>query len=438
LVKKNGLMRSLLIFLLLSAQGFAQTAFKNVQLQAPSLMSVIYGQSEPSIAIDPTNTNNIAAGCIISDYYYSKDGGSTWTSKKISSKYGVWGDPVLMFDTTGKLYYFHLANYKKTSWIDRIVCQSTAKVEGKFNEGTFPKPNGTKAQDKHWTVLNPMTNEIYMTWTQFDKYDSQDPKDSSIIVFSKSSDQGKTWSDPLRISKYAGDCVDSDNTVEGAVPAVGPNGEIYVTWSGPKGLVMQVSKDGGKKWLPAEQFVDVQIEGWDLDIPGMNRANGLPILVSDLSNGPNRGTLYLNWCDQRNGKKDTDSWLSVSKDGGKTWSKAIKVNQDSSQRHQFFTWMTIDQSNGNLYFVYYDRRNHADNATDVYLTRSADGGQTFQDVRISDKPFVPVAEKFFGDYLNISAVDGVIRPIYPRMDDGKISLWVTLVHEKDLIKLIDR
>jgi Neuraminidase (sialidase) len=311
-------------------------------------------------------------------------------------------------------------------------------VEGKFNEGTFPKPNGTKAQDKHWTVLNPMTNEIYMTWTQFDKYDSQDPKDSSIIVFSKSSDQGKTWSDPLRISKYAGDCVDSDNTVEGAVPAVGPNGEIYVTWSGPKGLVMQVSKDGGKKWLPAEQFVDVQIEGWDLDIPGMNRANGLPILVSDLSNGLNRGTLYLNWCDQRNGKKDTDSWLSLSKDGGKTWSKAIKVNQDSSQRHQFFTWMTIDQSNGNLYFVYYDRRNHADNATDVYLTRSADGGQTFQDVRISDKPFVPVAEKFFGDYLNISAVDGVIRPIYPRMDDGKISLWVTLVHEKDLIKLIDR
>jgi hypothetical protein len=199
---------------------------------------------------------------------------------------------------------------------------------------------------------------------------------------------------------------------------------------------MQVSKDGGKKWLPAEQFVDVQIEGWDLDIPGMNRANGLPILVSDLSNGPNRGTLYLNWCDQRNGKKDTDSWLSVSKDGGKTWSKAMKVNQDSSQRHQFFTWMTIDQSNGNLYFVYYDRRNHADNATDVYLTRSADGGQTFHDVRISDKPFVPVAEKFFGDYLNISAVDGVIRPIYPRMDDGKISLWVTLVHEKDLIKLI--
>lgn len=431
-------MRILVIFLLLSAQGFAQTTFKNVQLQAPSLMSFIYGQSEPSIAIDPTNTNNIAAGCIISDYYYSKDGGSTWTSKKISSKYGVWGDPVLMFDTTGKLYYFHLANYKKTSWIDRIVCQSTTKVDGKFNEGTFPKPNGTKAQDKHWTVLNPMTNEIYMTWTQFDKYDSQDPKDSSLIVFSKSSDQGKTWSDPLRISKYAGDCVDSDNTVEGAVPAVGPNGEIFVTWSGPKGLVMQVSKDGGKKWLPAEQFIELQIEGWDLDIPGMNRANGLPILVSDLSNGPNRGTLYLNWCDQRNGKKDTDSWLSVSKDGGKSWSKAIKVNQDSSQRHQFFTWMTIDQSNGNLYFVYYDRRNHADNATDVYLTRSADGGQTFQDVRISDKPFVPVAEKFFGDYLNISAVDGVIRPIYPRMDDGKISLWVTLVHEKDLIKLIDR
>ncbi len=431
-------MRSLIIIILITGQGYAQTAFKNVQLQAPRISSVIYGQSEPSIAIDPTNNNNIAAGCIISDYYYSKDGGSTWSSKKISSVYGVWGDPVLMFDTTGRLYYFHLADYKKTSWIDRIVCQSTGKVDGKFNEGTFPKPNGSKAQDKHWTVLNPITNEIYMTWTQFDKYDSQDPKDSSIILFSKSSDQGKTWSNPMRISKYAGDCVDSDNTVEGAVPAVGPNGEIFVTWSGPKGLVMQVSRDGGKKWLPAEQFIDLQVEGWDLNIPGMNRANGLPILVSDLSNGPNRGNLYLNWCDQRNGKKDTDSWLSISKDGGKSWSKAIKVNQDTSKRHQFFTWLTIDQSNGNLYFVYYDRRNHDDNTTDVYLTRSADGGQTFQDFRISDKSFTPVAEKFFGDYLNISAVEGVIRPIYPRMDDGKISLWVTLVQEEELIKLIGR
>ncbi|MFN5785045.1 MAG: sialidase family protein [Flavobacteriia bacterium] len=427
-------MRIFIVCLITALQGRAQTAFKSVKLEPSSIMAMIYGQSEPSIAIDPKNPNIIAAGAILNEYYYSMDGGETWKSTKLKSKYGVWGDPVLMFDTTGKFYYFHLANYKKTSWIDRIVCQSSNSVDGKFNQGTFPKPNGTKAQDKHWTVLDPATNTIYMTWTQFDAYDSKDPKDRSIIVFSKSADQGATWSDPIRISKFDGDCLDGDNTVEGAVPAVGPNGEIYVTWTGPKGLVMQRSLDGGKTWLAEEQQLHVQHGGWELKIPGMFRANGLPILVSDLSNGLNRGNLYLNWCDQKNGENDTDSWLSVSKDGGENWSEPVKVNQDASKRHQFFTWMTIDQTNGNLYFVYYDRRNYDDSRTDVYVSMSTDGGKTFHDAKINDTPFIPNEKVFFGDYLNIAAVNGVIRPIWPRMDEGKISLWVTLLTDELLLQ----
>jgi hypothetical protein len=418
--------------------AFGQTEFKNVKLDAPSLSSILYGQSEPSIAIDPNNPKIMAAGCILSDYYYSKDGGESWVSKKMQSKYGVWGDPVLMFDYTGKLYYFHLANYKKTSWIDRIVCQSTLTVDGEFNQGTFPEPKKNKAQDKHWTVVNPANNEIYMTWTQFDKYDSADTNDRSIIVFSKSSDQGITWTRPLKISYFSGDCLDDDNTVEGAVPAVGPNGEIYVTWTGPKGIVMQRSLDGGLTWLEKEELIHVHHGGWTIDIPGLNRANGLPILVSDLSKGPNRGTLYLNWCDQKNGETDTDSWLSYSKDGGVYWSEPTRVNQDDSKKHQFFTWMAVDQSTGNLYFVYYDRRNYSDNQTDVFVSVSLDGGKTFADERISDSPFIPSKDVFFGDYLNIAAVKGIIRPIWPRMDDGKISLWVTLINESELLKSIEK
>lgn len=417
------------IFCLSTVFTQSQTIFKTVNLVSPKKSILSYGECEPSIAIDPNNARIMAAGSILNNYYYSKDWGQTWESKKIKSKYGVWGDPVLMFDMTGRVYYFHLANYKKTSWIDRIVCQSAASVDGKFNQGTFPKPNGTKAQDKHWTVLNPKTNEIYMTWTQFDEYNSKNPKDSSIIVFSKTSDQGKTWSDPVRISKFAGDCLDGDNTVEGAVPAVGANGEIYVTWTGPKGLVMQKSYDGGKTWLNEEKLIFEHKNGWDFEIPGLQRANGLPILVSDLGNGPNRGKLYLNWCDQSKGNNNTDVWLSSSSDQGETWTEPVTVNQDSSSNHQFFTWMTIDQSNGNLYFIYYDRRNYLDNKTDVFLSSSFDGGKTFKDERISNKPFTPSERAFFGDYLNIAAVDGVVRAIWPRMDNGKISLWVTLIDE---------
>ena len=178
---------------------------------------------------------------------------------------------------------------------------------------------------------------------------------------------------------------------------------------------------------------EVQLEkqwgGWTLTIPGMNRANGLPILKCDLSDGPNRGALYLNWCDQRNGEDDTDVFIMKSTDGGTTWSDVIKVNQDDSKKHQFYTWMDIDQSTGYLYFVYYDRRNHSDNQTDVYMSVSRDGGETFTDTKLSKTPFTPYEEVFFGDYLNIAAVDGVIRPIWPRMDDGLITLWVALINE---------
>ncbi len=424
---------SLIIFCLANPFIWGQN-IKRVQLPEPSGNTYEYAQVEPSIAIDPNNPKLMIAGSVLSDYYYSKNGGKKWKSSTLTSTYGVYGDPVMMFDLKSRAYYFHLSHYPKATHLDRIVCQSTDKVCKPFTDGSFPKPNGSKVQDKHWTVVNPKNNEIYMTWTQFDAYDSDNPMDSSFIMFSKSVDQGASWTDPMRISKFGGDCRDGDETVEGAVPAVGPDGTLYVTWTGPKGLVMQKSSDGGQSWMPKEKEIEPQFGGWTINVPGIYRANGLPILKCDLSNGPNRGTLYLNWCDQKNGENDTDVWLMKSTDGGITWSERIKVNQDQGGKHQFFTWMTIDQSSGFIYFVYYDRRNYDDTQTDVYLSVSRDGGLSFQDVKISETPFTPDENVFFGDYLNIDAVEGEIRPIWPRMDDRKISLWVALISEKDLPK----
>jgi len=280
-------------------------------------------------------------------------------------------------------------------------------------------------------VIDPKTNVLYMTWTQFDAYDSADPKDTSIIVFSKSLDRGKSWTTPKRISKFGGDCLDGDNTVEGAVPALGLNGEIYVTWTGPQGLMFQKSTDGGVTWLVEEKHLAKQIGGWDLDIPGFYRANGLPFLMSDMSSGPNRGTLYLNWCDQRNGADNTDVWLLKSTDGGDSWSVPIRINQDQTKTHQFLTTMSVDQSNGNLHFVYYDRRKYKDKSTDVIWATSSDGGTTFKEETISQKPFAPNNKVFFGDYLGIASVNGHVRPIWPRMDEGKITLWTAIIDQKN-------
>jgi hypothetical protein len=397
------------------------------------LISTEYNPNEPSIIMDPKHPNVLIGASNLRNYYVSLDTGRTWTSNLLNSSNGVWGDPALAVDTSGDFYFFHLSNPATGNWIDRIVCQKSTDRGDTWSDGSYTGLNGTHAQDKHWPVVDRTNNMMYVTWTQFDTYGSSNPLDSSIILFSKSADAGLTWSDPKRINKLAGDCIDSDSTVEGAVPAVGPNGEVYVAWAGPKGLTFNKSLDQGEHWLAEETLISDIPGGWDYSIPGIYRANGLPITVCDLSNGPHRGTIYVNWSDQRNGLNDTDIWLAKSTDGGQSWSAPIRVNDDSGIYHQFFTYMAIDQVTGYLYFVFYDRRNYPDENTDVYLAVSQDGGETFINRKISESPFFPNEGVFFGDYTNITVNNGIVRPIWTRLNNGQLSIWTHLTTGDQLI-----
>jgi hypothetical protein len=255
--------------------------------------------------------------------------------------------------------------------------------------------------------------------------------DSSIILFTRSVDQGLTWSTPVRISKRAGDCIDSDNTVEGAVPAVGPEGQIYVSWAGPLGLTFNYSEDEGLTWPDTNIILTDIPGGWDYNIPGINRANGLPVTCCDLSNGPYNGNIYINWSDQRNGVSDTDIWFKKSTDGGQSWGPNQRVNDDQPGKQQFFTWMTIDQVTGIIYIIFYDRRNYPDTQTDVYLAVSSDGGATFENMRISQAPFIPnncpTGYNFFGDYTHISAHNNIVRPIWATCDNSNQSIKIAII-----------
>jgi hypothetical protein len=391
--------------------------------------------TEPSICINPNNTNQLIAGSNIRNVYKSNDAGATWTTSLLNSTFGVWGDPTIIVDNSNNFYFFHLSNPPNTvagsSFIDRIVCQKTTDFGTTWSTGTATGKNGTKAQDKQWSVFDKVNNMMYLTWTQFDVYGSSNPNDKSIIRFSKSSDFGATWSNPLKINTIDGGSIDDSNTVEGAVPAVGPNGQIYVAWASPNKIVFKKSTDFGTTWPTTETLVATS-PGWDFSISGLDRANGLPITACDNSPAATNGTIYVNWSDQRNGTDDTDIFISKSTDQGTTWSSPLRVNNDGAGKQQFLTWMTIDQTNGYVYIVFYDRRNYIDNQTDVYLAYSTDGGVTFTNKKISTTPFTPNASVFFGDYTNITAHNGVVRPIWSRMDSGQTSIWTALVSQSQL------
>ena len=419
-----------LLFLCFALFGFSTSygQFPNI------LISTSNSPEEVSIAINPKNTNQMVAGANINNMYYSNNAGATWTIGTLScAAYGVWGDPILFWDTTNACYYLHLSNPPAgpgNSWIDRIVVQKSGNFGQTYTTCVGIGKNGTKAQDKQSVVVNPTNNEMHIAWTQFDNYGTSASTDSSLILYSKSGDGGTTWSSPYRLSFYAGDCIDSDSTVEGATPAIGPLGEVYVAWASKKGLMFQKSTTGGLTWLPLEQLITTTPGGWDYSISGVQRCNGLPFTFCDLSNGPNKGTIYVNWSDQRNGVTDTDIWLVKSTNGGATWSLPKRINDDAPGKQQFMSAMTIDQVTGYLYVVFYDRRNYASgNNTDVYLAVSKDGGNSFVNYQINANVFSPSASYFFGDYIGISAHNNVIRPIWMQMTSaGALSVWTSMVN----------
>ena len=417
--------------LLISQSSLAQSAYKNVIVDIQESIYE-YPVCEPSIAIDPTNPANIVAGAILDRVYWSADTGKTWTKQQLKSPLGVYGDPCVIATKRGDFYYLHLANptgqgYNSEEFLDFIVCQRSTDKGKTWSSGSAIGYNHPKDQDKQWAISSADGRKIYTSWTQFDKYESEDPKDSSVILFSQSKFKTKKWKKPVRVSELAGTCKDDDYTTEGAVPATGPNDEIYVAWALGEKIYFDRSFDGGKTFLPHDIKAAEIIGGWNQNIQGIMRSNGMPILLCDNSVKDKRGRLYLFWSDKRNGENNVDIWMSFSADQGITWSPAARVNNDNTDRQQFFPWPAIDQTTGNLYVVFYDRRNYTDTQTDVYLATSKDGGLSWQNERISEKPFVPNPEVFFGDYNNLSVINGIVRPIWTHYENGKMSIRTALI-----------
>ncbi|MEZ4947294.1 MAG: glycosyl hydrolase [Cyclobacteriaceae bacterium] len=427
--------RLLLIFLMLGHVA-ASAQFKNIKLSGEDEAGK--PMVEPSITINQKDSKNIIAAYSLDQIKYTRDGGETWNETTVTSPYGVYGDVVLESDAKGDIHFFHLSDpsgegRSNEAWLDRIVSHMSDDGGESWDEGKSIGHNPPKDQDKPWVAIHPRKGNLAVTWTQFDKYGSKDKECQSNIMLSTSSN-GKKWNDPIQLNQVPGDCVDGDNTAEGAVPAIGRDGKMFVTWSNGETIYLDRSYNDGETWLRNDIAIADHVGGWDMVIPGLGRCNGMPVIRVDNSPTRSVGVLHLIWADQRNGDTDTDVWYMRSVNHGDNWTAPQKIGADSSNRHQFLPWMTIDQTTGYIYIVYYDRRNYDDNRTDVYLSYSSDGGNTFKEEKISESPFIPTKDKFFGDYTNIAAHDGIIAPIWARMDNGKTSIWTTIIKQDQLMK----
>lgn len=424
--------------ILLLVSGCSKKVIPTIDSQASDIQTVeihaatfSVGPCEPSICISSQDPNIVAAGSILDNYYLSTDGGMTWSQSRLRSTHGVYGDPVLRMADDNTLYYAHLANptgraYVDKEFLNKIVVQRSDDLGKTWTNGSWPPCDTLKDHDKQWLYIPPQSDEVFMSWTEFDQYGSKDPKDKSRILFSKSDDKATSWTPAIAISDQEGDCIDGDQTTEGALPLKLNNGDILVSWSYDEKIWLDRSTDGGITWSK-DQIIADQPGGWTFDVPGIGRCNGMPIIDSDRSQGEHHGNIYVNWSDQRNGTDDTDIWIIKSIDDGFSWSEPIRVNDDLAGKHQFFCWMDVDPVTGYIYIVFYDRRDHDDTSTDVYLAYSKDGAETFTNIKISAQPFTPNTLIFFGDYNDIAAHNGIVRPIWTTLDKGRLSVHTALI-----------
>lgn len=387
----------ILIFLLSHQFISAQQVSPEVTLGLAS-----WNCNEPSLAINPANPKE----CIIltnhDHSFHDHPVRNEWIHKFVKSPFGVYGDPVVLYDQQGRLFIVHLSKTKNKTWpewFDRIVFQS--KIKARKSHSVDIGFNG-KMQDKPWISLDQQPGSkykgnLYLTWTQFDRYKSNHPNDSSRILFSLSTDKGKHFSSPIVISQHSGQCMDDDETVEGATSTLDDSGKIYVVWAGHQQLYMNSSVDAGITW-EGERSIMPMPSGWDLSAPSFLRSNGMP---------------FIHWYDSRlfvsmafTHQSLNRVYVIFSDDKGTSWSEPFALQKEDSADYSM-PHSKIDPVTGTYYVLYYKVKNDSVYVLLSYKLKEEEG---FHTIQVNDKPFVISSGKIFmGDYIAVDAYNNNVR-----------------------------
>ena len=402
-----------------SKLGPSSVSGDDIQVSTPSGAD----QNETVICIDPTDRNHLVGGAndlrtgaITTAFYASFDGGIHWNEWLYpKQEHSFAGDPAAAIGPGGEVYFGALElpdfTYSTSSlYVGRsldggLSVQNWVRVVGE--PGVFADRQLLTAD----TSGGPLRGNLYLTWTRFTQNLTVFP-----IFMSSSSDQGQTWSAPRRVSE--------SSACQVSKPAVGPNSELYVTFVrfNPTTRVMiDRSLDGGLTWGS-----DVQIATFDCTLPNPPGNHFCaPYVDVDRSSGPHRGTVYVVITSFVPGEGGTDILLYRSTDGAQTFAGPVAVSDELGGTSEFFPYVDVDPL-GNVFVGYYDRRG-GDAQVGYRVSRSSDGGQTFQpSVRVSDVKFDPQGN-WIGDYSGIAASDVAVHPLWTDARNGSNDIFTQRV-----------
>ncbi|OJJ18612.1 hypothetical protein BKI52_23665 [marine bacterium AO1-C] len=394
-------------------------------------------QSENSIFVNPNDPNNplnsnnsfqtSPSSFLGTSGFYSTNGGTTWAGQTTGTGGSNSGDPSAVIGNNGRFY-----NGFISSGFGQGVAYSTNS--GLTWTPVIIAPSGTLDKNHLWIdnkIGSTYEGNLYNSWTIFSGANSGE------IQITRSTNDGVSWTTPTVVSS----AVSAGSHNQGVNLQTGPNGEVYAVWSiydsfpsDETALGFTSSTNGGASFATATRIIS-NIRGIRSTQTGKNmRVNSFPSMAVDISNGPNSGHIYVVWANIGTPGVNTagsiDVYMIRSTNGGTTWSTPIKVNQDPIGNENYFPWITCDPVTGDLSVIFYSDRNVSSTQVEVFVATSQDGGSTWNDFRVSDVAFTPspipgLASGYFGDYLGITARDGVVYPCWTDNRTGTALAYVS-------------
>jgi hypothetical protein len=421
--------------------------------------------NETSIAVNPTNHNNIIGGAndyqlavnpgghvsetLLSRAHVSFDGGKTWTEYPLNSNsaYQATGDPSVAFDADGHAYYATLGFrfVGPTNAQNPDVLVSNSPDGGK----TWTTSRIAQGSGNFGSVGDLLDKEYVAAWghgnaivTFGDFRDVQKGATVSARIYaSVTHNSGASWSAPKLISGSLDQSFVS-------VPTVTSDGRVFVAFMNTGDLttgrdtyeVVEVSPATGAR-IAGPFDVALVIDGIH-DYPiALGRQTYQDSTFRSWAAGnitadpTNPSHLAVVWSDMRNSVTpapsdpysavtNSDVVVSQSLDNGRTWSAPTAVSLPGDQ---FMPWGAFDAS-GTLRIGTFDRSTDAANHMYDYSLLTQTGPAAFARSTVSTQqsdptkndrwfssttlnPAFPHPSSFIGDYSNIGVVPGTTHVV---------------------------
>lgn len=394
-------------------------------------------QSEVHLSINSANPRSIILSCntvpignSFQGYYYSSDGGLTWTGQDfLPNSASGRGDPSTAFDASGNGYIESMSAPNTSAEPDGYYIFKTTNGGASWLpqvRGVGPLADGDKpmiAADN--TPSTAFTNNLYCAWGH------------THISFNRSTDGGKTFSAPLVLPP---------NNSQGANLQTGPHGEVYLCFADygntSSGSAVDIeffnSSNGGQTLTGAGIINFTGIRSNPDPNPLFNgiRVNDFPSMGVDKSYGSYRGRRYVVMAGKENGNGKGVIYFTYTDDN--IHFSPIKEISIPNATQCWFPWISVDDTNGDIYVDYYAFDTSTQWETNTYVAFSKDGGTTFSNQKVSDvshitAPIPGFDQGYSGDYIGIAAHGGKALSAWTDNRNGTWQIYVSEVGNKPVI-----